>query len=253
MKITVVTTFSPDGYAQYGWRFVETFQKFWPPNYQLVTYYEEHIALWGADCRDIKAVPERAAFYEAHRNDPVAHGLVTQPCWKRQEAEDGASFRTNAMKFCNKVFAVQDAMRKCDTEILVWIDADVYTFNPVPERFIKQMMDGVDLIYLGRREGYHSECGFIGFRLPAAAPMIEEWARMYSSGDVFSLDEWHDSYVFDWVRRMAVHLRQRSITRNRMAGHPWFSSPLGDVMDHMKGMRKEVGHSAQMVGKRVAP
>lgn len=254
--IRVVTTFSETGMLEYGWRFMDTFDAFWPSHCKLAVYYEKLPTLTRImrnpppTFRDLRDVEQRTNFLWRNSTLPIARGLVPTPVWKRKDRDDGYSFRTDAVKFCHKVFAIADAAARKESEFLVWIDADVLSFDFVPITFIDDMMEGYDVAYLGR-EGTHSECGFLSFRIPQALPMIAAWAHQYTSGEVFNLTEWHDSFVFDVVRRnharsLRFHNLSMHVHRGEQgSGHPWHRTPLGLYMDHLKGERKEKGYSPE--------
>ena len=71
--------------------------------------------------------------------------------------------------------------------------------------------------------------------------------RLYESGDLFTLLEWHDCMVFDNIRskyedtgiyfkNLSAHLPE--------ADHPFMKTELANYFDHLKGPeRKKIGHS----------
>lgn len=239
---TVVTTFGPNGLQLYANRFMQSFEEYWPLTDKLICYVEEPTTPRRyVELRDINLLYDRRDFIGAHLSERE-RGLVAQPCWKWNEVRNGYSFRTDAIKFCNKVFAVYDAACRIEKGVLVWMDADTFTFKHVPEKFVERLMGEDDLIYLGRDRGT-SECGFIGFRLPQAMRLISMWREFYRSHDVFKLAEWHDSYVFDFVRVREPDLKTRSLTGGE--GHVWVHSVLSEYFDHLKGSRKTLGRSPE--------
>ena len=56
--------------------------------------------------------------------------------------------------------------------------------------------------YLGRGTMY-SECGYLYFNLnhPKIKEYAKEMKRMYDSDDLYKLQESHDSWVWDYVRK----------------------------------------------------
>ncbi len=101
--------------------------------------------------------------------------------------------------------------------------------------------------YFGR-EFTHTETGFLGFDLsrPNAAEFFDTVQRIYLSGEVFRLREWHDCEVFD-VARTVLTAQGRITARNISPGgtiHPIANSVLGEYIDHLKGFeRKKAGIS----------
>ena len=58
------------------------------------------------------------------------------------------------------------------------------------------------------------------------------------------MDEWHDSFVFDAVRKRHS-LRELNWTAHLQMGegHPLINSEWGAYIDHLKGERKGLGRS----------
>ena len=82
---------------------------------------------------------------------------------------------------------------------------------------------------------------------PATRNFIRDFVGMYNTDEIFKLAEWHDSYVWDQVRRRYqgnnkfCNLNPGS--NKKGAGHPFIHSALGLYMDHAKGTRKQQGIS----------
>lgn len=245
MKFLAVTTFNRDGYQRYGQRMIDSFMRFWPVEAVRLVAYPEGCGDLLNGCIDLLvAAPSVTAFRERHRENPKARGKV-----------DGKyNYRFDAVRFCHKVFAIEAAARLAlqrGDDALIWIDADTVTHNPVPADFVEGLLpEGVDVSYLARNRG-HSETGFIVFRLRTpCARLIEGVAEMYRSGEVFELAEWHDAFVFDYVRRRleaTCNLKGHSLSGGfEHTNHPFINGPLGGFMDHLKGDgRKAAGRSRQ--------
>lgn len=249
MREAVVSSFSPMGLHAYGHRFIESFNQFWPRGVKLVLYVESKTDGVGrAEVRSLFAIDEATAFISANAEMPMVCGRREMPCWKKSERESGYSFRTDAVKFCRKVFAVADAARVMKSGILAWVDADVLTFSRVPGDFLPNMLGDHDVAFLDRPG--HSECGFIAFRLPEALPLITRWEWFYTSGAFLHHPEFHDSFLFDRAREMTPWLRYRNLAPKGQRGHVWCQSPLAQHMDHCKGERKTLGYSPELWGRR---
>jgi hypothetical protein len=69
---------------------------------------------------------------------------------------------------------------------------------------------------------------------------------MYDNAEsgIFTLAEWHDSYVFDAVRKRHA-LRELNWTAHLQMGegHPLINCEWGAYIDHLKGERKSLGKS----------
>jgi hypothetical protein len=69
---------------------------------------------------------------------------------------------------------------------------------------------------------------------------------MYDDADngIFTLSEWHDSYVFDCVRqKFALKELNWSAGLINGEGHPLINCDWGAYIDHLKGKRKQNGKS----------
>jgi hypothetical protein len=152
--------------------------------------------------------------------------------------------------FSFKVFTVEHAVLNAEEdEVMVWLDADSLAFDSVDADLLESTIPADAMLgYLGRSWKY-SECGYVAYNLghPATAAFVTAVADMYRTGAIFSLKEWHDSYVFDVVRE---HFEQRlgAHTFNISADvadldHVFVNSDLGRRIDHLKGGRKSEGRS----------
>ena len=134
---------------------------------------------------------------------------------------------------------------------LIWLDADTITHSPIQLEDLDRLCPTDAMIcYLGRGEKYHSECGWVAYNLdhPNTRPFIQDLRSMYDTDRIFDLPEWHDSYVWDTVRRSYQDQNQfynltTTMPRPGRAGHPFINSDLGRFMDHLKGSRKQDGRS----------
>ena len=83
---------------------------------------------------------------------------------------------------------------------------------------------------------------------------------MYDNGGLFELSEWHDSYIFDHVRKKLEKkylLKNINITdfgivdiESEIDDHIFVLSILGEFMDHKKGERKSIKWSPELL-KRI--
>jgi hypothetical protein len=194
------------------------------------------------------ACPALVAF-KANNIEPWQNGRTGSSAAReaRVRLTDKYNFKFDAVKFANKVFAYCNQARRAEARYLVWLDADTVTVRPVPCDFIPSLGSEF-LLYLGRRYT-HSECGFMRFDMghPHAAEFFRVMQAMYETGEVYTLNEWHDSLVFDTVRSVlcaAGLIDAVSIASFDVSRHPFLNSVLGKYMDHLKGeKRKERGYS----------
>jgi hypothetical protein len=114
-----------------------------------------------------------------------------------------------------------------------------------------------ELCYLGRK-GKYSECGLYSMNLRSAnvQAFLKEFQRYYDQAEqgIFTLAEWHDSFVFDAVRHKFPQMRQLDWAASLQdlrprpgmsngEGHPLINSEWGAWLDHLKGDRKSQGKS----------
>lgn len=242
-NLTIVTGWSPTGFQQYGWRFLETFARYWPKYVRLIAYMEEPVEMPKGECRRrlLSEIPGCMEFLE-RSNTTLTRGRAPSAKWKEKEIRRGYSYRFDAWKFCRQAFIPYHAAQGLD-DYMVWLDADVVTREPIPEGWIESLITD-DVVYLGRRK--HSDIGFIGCRLPGAMPVLKRFYDYYATDAVFDLPEWHSAYVFDVAREgVGTNLTPGG------QGHVWLKSPLYPRLDHLKGEgRKKLGRSQ---GKRLTP
>jgi hypothetical protein len=245
MKYTVVTTFNAEGYKTYGSRMIQTFLQTWPQEVQLRVYAEGCAVKQTApnlQVLDLEQVsPELVAFKNIWRNVPKANGDIGPK-------GRGKEFKYQAVRFAHKVYAIFHAARTCDTEWLIWMDADMVCHSPMTEQKLTEFFpDSQDLCFAGRSKKF-TECGLYGMHRtePAVKSWLAEFQRMYDDAElgIFTLEEWHDSYVFDAVRQRHI-LRELNWTAHLQMGegHPLINCEWGAYIDHLKGERKGLGRS----------
>ena len=258
-RLAVITTFPPNRWEAYGKRMLESFIENWPDDVKLYVYYEkelppiQHEKLVYIDLE--KENPDLVSFKERHKNDPVANGELQEiPNGVRRRPEAGkndrgkGSFLWDAVRFAHKTFAVAHAIENIDVDVILWLDADTYTFRPIPKEFVLDLMPEDRLVnYLGRGEKY-PECGWVSYnkRHLLMNNFINTWVELYNKDTIFTHLEWHDSYIFWQVLNQVAPDQGYDIGKGAGAkGHHIFiNSVLGAYVDHMKGKRKVKGKSS---------
>ena len=272
-NITVVTTFHKKHYEVYGKNFLESFAKNVDKQIKLLVYAEdclpenpnpEQITILNAK----ETLPKLNAFKERWGNVPKANGKCPFP--ERRPRDYHKEFKWDAIRFANKVYAVFDACER-STNWCVWMDADSFIHSTWSyEEFSELLPDTSWITYVGRGKGVNPgpngkmvvknwpECGFYGLNLKngVCKDFLAEFERMYEDAEngIFTLEEWHDSYVFgsilfetkvkfpnvlDYTAEIALTGKAKT----GGGGHPLINSKLGRWMDHMKGDRKFDGSS----------
>jgi hypothetical protein len=259
-EITVVTTFHKEGLDLYGQRFLYSFAKNVDQRIKMLVYAE--------DCNPINPNPMQITildakqtisklneFKERWKNDSRANGVPPDNIKAKRPKDWHKKFKWDAIRFANKTYAVFDAAQRCNSDWLVWMDADTYVHSEWSyKNFKKQLPDDVWITYVGRGKGSQTwpECGFYGMNLNnhQCNAFLKEFERMYDDAEngIFKLEEWHDSYVFGEILNvMKVHnpavldysaemyLKE---AKTGGGGHPLINTELGRWIDHMKGNRK---------------
>ena len=251
MKYTVITTFNQAGLDTYGQRMIDTFERFWPADVDLLVCAENcqpRVIRPNVRVMDLlNNSPILCEFIQRHANNDLAHGRAGPPDVFNPKKQ----FRWDAVRFSYKVFSVALCSSMLTDQWMIWLDADTCTHSPVDQAWLSRVCPEESMIsYLGRGEKYHSECGWVAYNLnyPTTREFINRFVGMYQQDEIFRHREWHDSYIWDEVRksyrdRMTFHNLNPDPDTKGLAKHPFINSELGRVMDHFKGSRKDQGHS----------
>lgn len=262
MKIEVVTTFHKEGLDTYGQRFLNSFAHNVPKEIKLTVYAENCVPVNPNSKQivilDASHLTDLHEFKTKWKDVPKANGKCPFP--ERRPRDHHKEFKWDAVRFANKVYAVFDAVMKTDADWVVWMDADTYVHSPITNEEFESLLDPKHWItYVGRGKGSQSwpECGFYGINMhdPAAQYFLGEFQRMYDDAEngIFKLEEWHDSFVFGHIlndmKSKYPHFYDytdgiyNKTAKTGGGGHPLINSVLGTWFDHMKGGRKDTGHS----------
>ena len=260
--ITTLTTFHKPGLDLYGQRFIDSFAKNVDKKIKLLVYAENCTPI-NPDSNqitiiDAKELTKLNQFKSRWGNVPKANGKCPFP--EKRPRDYHKEFKWDAVRFANKVYAVFDAVTRTDDQWTVWIDADTVVHSPISyEQFENLLPNDKWITYVGRGKGSQTwpECGFYGLNThnETCKKFLSEFERMYEDADngIFTLDEWHDSFVFGKILNQLIPLDKNfhdysSGIYNKTAktgggGHPLINSVLGNYFDHMKGARKTKGKS----------
>ena len=262
MQYSVVTTFHEEGLKKYGQRMIDTFCRNWPKEVKLYVYAEKCVPRIPDHSqvvlKDLDAVIELAAFKSRWKNVPKANGDVSADPVRSKRKDAGKGFKWHAIRFAHKVYSIFDCAKNKNCDILVWMDADTVCHSLISIENVERLVpENYDLCYLGRKNKY-SECGLYSMNLTSkiVVNFLSEFQRMYDDAEngIFLLDEWHDSYVFDEVRKKFPNMKQLdwasslqdlrpSPGMSKGEGHPLINSEWGAYLDHLKGNRKQSGKS----------
>ena len=254
-KFTVVTTFNAQGYEKYGQKMISTFMQNWPKQVELQVYAEDCRVEQSAPNLTVfdlhNTCPDLVTFKNRWRGVPKANGDVTNDPIRSQRKDAGKGFKWDAVRFANKVYAIFHCAKNAQTQWLIWMDADTICHSPVNTTDLERLCpDNKDLCFLGRGHKY-SECGLYAMNLQSqrTQDFLTQFQKYYDQAEqgIFTLDEWHDSFVFDAVRKntpMVEHDWSGHLIAGE--GHPLINSEWGAYLDHLKGARKDLGRSKRV-------
>lgn len=261
MSVAFISTMNKKLYEDYGKRFIKEFIEFSSPDIKLFIIFEGNIP---EELINIKnnffVVPflsqKHQLFIKYFGRLYEANGLKIREFNENGQKKINISndYRFNSIKFSFKPFSIYQSLDYIpeDLDYLIWIDADLRckkNFNS--NSFIKFLPENNFLMsYLGRKKPWYSECGFLAFNLNHIKfkKYINRVINIYTSGEIFSLEQWHDSWIWDHVRNEfedneAVEFKNIS-GRGYELDHPFINCGLEEFFDHLKGPdRKKVGSS----------
>jgi len=259
MSVAFVSTMNKRLYDFYGSRFIDEFAAYADEKIKLFIIFEGEIPEELINKKNnIIAIPlmseNQSKFIKFFGSLFEARGIKVRFFQENGEQKINVSndYKFDAIRFSFKPFSIHQSLKYIpeNLDYLIWTDADLrclknFDFSDLqpflPEQ--KELMT-----YLGRKNMY-SECGFLGFNLKHSEfnNFIERVINIYTSGEIFSLHEWHDSWIWDHVRK---EFEENDIHFRNISGkgyehyHPFINSGLEKLFDHLKGpTRKKDGLS----------
>ena len=152
-------------------------------------------------------------------------------------------FQKTWQRFSHKVEAQCELYKqtKHSHRWMIWLDADVRQLAEPANWQDLLPPEGTAIAYLSRGDDYHPETGYIAYdcqdpRLDAFFTRLEQ---VYLTDEIFTLKEWHDAWVWDWVCRDVKIKRHTLIEGTPRRGEAFGRSRLSPYFEHLKGPRKE--------------
>lgn len=248
-----VTTFNLNKHP-FGLDMIESFFFNWPDDVKLTAFIE------GSNAVDTKNVSNKIIVKEFNEFIPKYARFCKKFEHKKPLTDD---FRYNVFRFAHKVYAIEKALEFSDTKYLIWLDSDIKTYKKLPIIFLNDLVsDNTYMSYLGRENINiehlkYSECGFLIFNTEHSlhSKFWEKMMVMYDDGEIFNEKEWHDSYIFDVVRKQLeindnlknINICNMGLVDLQNEDHVFVSSVLGKYMDHKKGNRKNNKWSGELI------
>ena len=250
--ISIVTTFHKGGLDSYAQTMLDSFAKQWPKEIKLYAYAEDCTPVVNAEnivVKDLHASsPELVAFKNKWRNVPKANGIPPEDIKARRPRDWHKEFKWHAIRFAHKVYSIFACAKECNTDKLMWMDADMVCHSPIDMKRIHEiLLPAYDICYVGRDNKW-PECGLysVNLKSPKGQEFLTEFQRVYDEAEegIFQMAEWHDSFVFEEVRKkLQPHCLNWGQGIIRGEGHPLINSVWGAYLDHLKGGRKQLGKS----------
>ena len=252
-KYSAVTTFHLPKHI-YGVEMINSFYANWPNEIILTAFIENSSKI------DDSAVKPKIIIKDFDKAVPEYQKFVRKYKEKEKYTDD---FRFNVFRFAHKVYAIASALKNIKTKYLIWLDADIKTYKKLPFEFLNTLINQNSYMsYLGRenisvKHLNYSECGFLIFNTEHLIHkrFWEDMMKMYDGGKLFQEKEWHDSYIFDVVRKkLEVEKKIENFDISlidsfnlKTDDHIFVSSVLGKYMDHKKGNRKQSKWSHELL------
>jgi hypothetical protein len=241
-KLELATTYNKKYYDICGKRKIETFIGKWPKHVHLHCYWQEQepeIFAENVHYHELyKVSPQLEKFVKDNKDDPVKNGQV----------KDGYDYKHDGVKFSHKVFAQTHRIRNTTADVILYLDADTYTHAEPNLDYIDSICPKDYLCtYFGRPKLY-DETGFYMHNAKhyKAVVWAETLEKIYIEGEVWTYPFQMDCYtMYSGRQKFADQLQLDLVEHHGKLGkkHPFVNSPLGEFLDHLKGDRKELGHS----------
>jgi hypothetical protein len=228
----------------------------WPDEIKLTAFIENATSI------DDSLVKHKIVIKEYHQHILDYNKFLKKYKEKQIYTDD---FRFNVFRFAHKVYAISTALKNIKTKYLIWLDADIKTYKKLPFTFLNTLVnENSYLSYLGRenfsiKHVNYSECGFLIFNTEHVINTLFwiDMMRMYDDGQLFLEREWHDSYIFDVVRKNLektknlknINISDLGLVKQKDSDHVFVLSVLGKFMDHKKGNRKSQKWSNELLAR----
>ena len=250
---SAITTFNLQK-QPFGIEMIQTFFVNWPEEVRLTAFIE------GSELIDSGKVKHKIDVKEFKKFIPEYQQFCEKYKEKKPLTDD---FRFNVFRFAHKVYAIAAALKEIKTKYLIWLDSDIKTYKKIPKSFLETLVnEEAYMSYLGRenisiKHLNYSECGFLIFNTEHLihSTFWENMMKMYDDGQLFLEKEWHDSYIFDVVRKKLetdnniknINISDLGLFKLKNDDHVFVASVLGQFMDHKKGNRKQSKWSNELL------
>ncbi len=238
--VLCITTFNKTLYEKYAHNFIETYN--FP--FDLIVYGED----------DLSFIKNKVKYNITIVNStlliPEMNEFIKNNSERNIIDVENNGFKCDGIRFCYKIFAVTHAgLLFSNYKYLIWLDADIIFIKSLTLNIIEQecINNNYMMSFLGRIKksgGYkYSECGILFFNMnhQYIKEYFKEMFRMYISNDIYKLKEWHDSFIWDYVRfkfEKEYNITNFSICGYKIIKNVFDNCILKDYVRHLKGDRK---------------
>lgn len=254
----MITSFNEILFQQYGERMVREFSENSDGSVKLLVVFEG-INLPKMNLKNIEFIcfdnDDHKLFIRKFGHFHEARGLRIKTL-DNNKINLSMDYRYDAVRFSFKIFSLLQALNSYNPpDYFAWIDADIRCVRNFSASDLKNFFpfENELMSYLGRINfppgGAYSECGFLGFNMrhPLLLEFLNRVALIYRDGELFSYEQWHDSWIWDQVR---MEYERNDVNFKNISGaasssdHPFINCELGLFFDHLKGPeRKKLGKS----------
>jgi len=245
---TVTTTWGSKHWDVYGRRCVESILEHWPSEVKKIFYPDnvsQSVAGFNTEYYSLaETQPQLQKFIDRNKDNNLIKQKMAKPL--------RSAFEYDAVRFSWKVFCMIDAASRCQTDRLIFVDADTVTYKKIPMSWLEHIAPGNKFsTFLGRPKKGFSETGFVTFNLalPHAKKFFARWQEYYDKDLWQNLKGFTDSFTYDAARiDTTPRYLDNDLNDGRFLGyrgskHPFINSELGEYMDHLKGDRKDAKNS----------
>lgn len=243
MKIEVISSINLEGYNKFAKQNYSKFVEFWPNDIHLYVYSED----------DITDIISNITFKNLYKFQPSCKTFVNtnkNKKWKPPYSQK--LYKQLHIKFCYKVYALCYHALNSDADFVIWLDADIETKKKFDIRNFDFFRNDVFCCYLGRENctrnisptnSVSTETGLIIFnnKHKISKQFFQQYQNLYDTNEIFNLDEIHDGYVFDIVKKKFSKKHFASFIKDSDQDFPLENFVLKDYLHHRLGKKKWTG------------
>lgn len=246
MKYHINTTFSLQGFNDYGKKFLDTFP--WDDErVQLSVVYDDTKLE-----PKLKNYPKLVVLKNIYC-EQIEHFISTN---KNKFSQDNFLYSPNRFIFKPSSLLTADKYLSInDSNYLIWIDGDSYfKKDNIADLidFIKPHKNHIASVFDRFDYCNYLEAGFIIFNRCDSRylDVIHRCLDIFLTNDIFNMMEWHDAFIFTQIMNEYPPNSFRHLCRefNIKGAHPIQKFKLSySYIDHLKGSRKNAGSSSRLI------